>query len=165
MPYCRCFCATSKCNKDFDSYYRNIYDLELPFKVFPAKNTYKVNDTIEFISLCTTIVCDQRTGQLGRYPPFRCPIYVYAGVREETIRRDSSLFDIVVDSTSLNYHTIVSNGQFTSLRANITERHWTRVKFCINLFWCQRKKDYLTSTAYYFTRKIREPVCVMIWTA
>ncbi|MFN8278732.1 MAG: hypothetical protein U0V49_00460 [Saprospiraceae bacterium] len=160
MPLLSLLLCDFQCNKDFDSYYRNIYDLELPFKVFPAKKTYKVNDTIRiYIVVHNNSMYDQRTGQWVDIHCSDVPIYVYAGVREENyIRRDSSaLFDIVVDSTSLSYHTIVSNGQFTSLRANITESALNKGEISLIYLVPKKKGVYLINpTAYYFI-EIREP--------
>ena len=113
-----------QCEENEDDRYGNIYELELPFEIFPVQKQYKINDTLQIIALINDrslkdLISDNQVA-------INCtdiPIYFYVGVRVSDFNQLESddLFEMIIDTNNFKNYHLESNGQYSELKANIAE--------------------------------------------
>jgi len=105
-------------------YVKPVYELELPYKVFPVKKEYHINDTIQI----SAIIKDRSLKDLysQNLVELKCAdirVWFYAGVRIENynLLTSDNVFEAIVDTLNFPNYQIENNGQFSKFEAQMAD--------------------------------------------
>lgn len=113
-----------QCGEEDNNYWEYSGQLELPYEALPLKQEYKINDTIQLLSIIENGSLKDKVSQ--NVIEIECtdiPINLYVGVRyaDHNQINSNDMFQLIIDTVNFQDYELKSNGQYSTFRADISE--------------------------------------------